>query len=204
MKGLKKANFTLGWITGALFICFGLYFLLTAVVKFPNPGVLPGGILAIAALARLVLISLPASGPSFSGSDVLEIACGILEALFGVFFILSALIYIDFFYPLVAGLLAFLAMVRIWQGALVRKQGFAGMSAYVFAGVLLLVCAAGMLVDMALIKAGLLTELIGAAALLYGVFLFLSSFFKRERAAGGPDAAEPEDNLETRAERNSA
>lgn len=194
MNALKKANFTLGWITGALFFCFGLYFLLTAVVKFPNLGVIPGGILAIAALARLALLSLPASGPFFSGSGALEIASGILEALFGVFFVLNALVYIEFFYPLVAGLLAVLAAVRIRQGVRVRKQGFAGMAAYLFAGILLLVCTAGMLLDMAWLKAGLLTELVGAAAFLYGVFLFASSFFKREKDTvteeNSPDAAE--------------
>jgi len=208
MKGLKKANFTLGWITGALFFCFGLYFLLTAMVKFQNFGVIPGGILAIAALTRLALVSLPASGPFFSGSDALEIVSCILEALFGVVIILNALIYIEFFYLLVAGLLAVLAAVRIRQGALVRKKGFAGISAYIFIGVLLLIAAAGLVLDMAFIKAGLQTELIGAAALLYGVFLFASSFFRQEKAADGPDGEAgtlvPQDESETRAERNSA
>jgi hypothetical protein len=200
MKGLKRANFTLGWITGALFFCFGIFFLLTAMVKFPDLGVIPGGILAIVALARLVLTSLPASGTGFSGSGALEIASGILETLFGVFFILNALIYIEFFYPLVAGLLAVLAVVRIRQGALVKKQGAAGMSAYVFIGVLLLVAAAGMVLDMVWLGAGLMTELIGTAAFLYGVFLFSASFFKREKPVTGPE----EDGMETRAERNSA
>ncbi|MPN14990.1 hypothetical protein SDC9_162319 [bioreactor metagenome] len=101
-------------------------------------------------------------------------------------------------------MLAVLAVVRIRQGALVRKQGLAGMAAYLFAGILLLVCAAGMLLDMAWLRAGLLTEMIGAAAFLYGVFLFAVSFFKREKAAGDPDTAETEGGTETRAERNSA
>lgn len=204
MKGLKKANFTLGWIIGVLFICFGLFLLLTAVVRFPNLGAIPGGILAAAALARLVLVSLPASRPAFSGSGALEIACSILETLFGVLFVLNALIYIEFFYPMAAGLLAVLAVLRIRQGALVKKQGMAGMSAYIFIGILLLAAAAGMALDMVWLKAGLQAELIGAAALLYGVFLFSSSFFKK----GKPKDPETEEGgaqgAETRVEKNSA
>jgi|GEM_PF-6007548 len=180
MKKLSKANFTLRWVTGVLFFCFGLILFLADVVRLPDLGVIPGGVLAIAALARLVLVALPASRPLVLGGGAAETASGILETLLCVLFVAGALLYIEFFYMILAGLLAALAVVRIRQGALVRKQKTAGMAAYLFSGILLLASAAGLVLDTVWLQAGLLAELAGAAALLYGIFLFSSAFFKKE------------------------
>ncbi len=206
MKGPEKAKFILGWLTGAVFICFGAFYLLEEMLALPDLGVIPGGVLAVVALARLVLVAIPASGPSFSGGNGLEITAAVFEALLGILFFISALYYIDFFFYIAAGVLAMLAGIRLRQGALVRKQKKAGMGVYILVGVLLLVAAVGVVADVVWLNIGIPAELTGAAAILYGVFLLSSSFFRREKPdddSKGEQAEKPEEKEEkTRAEKN--
>ncbi len=199
MRGPAKAKVILGWITGAVFICFGAFYLLEEMLALPDLGVIPGGVLAATALVRLVLVAVPASGPSFSGGDKLEITAAVFEALLGILFFISALYYMDFFFYMAAGVLAMLAGIRLRQSALVRKQKVAGMGAYILVGVLLLVAAVGVVADVVWLNLGIPAELTGAAAMLYGVFLLSSSFFRRAQ----PEAA-PQEEAEaaTRAEKN--
>jgi hypothetical protein len=205
MRGPAKAKFVLGWLTGAVFICFGAFYLLEEMLALPDLGVIPGGVLAVTALARLVLVALPASGPSFSGGRGLEIAAAAFEALLGAAFFISALYYIDFFFYLAAGLLAILAGIRLRQGAMVRKKKKAGMGAYILIGVLLLVAVVGVVADTVWLNIGIPAELTGAAGILYGVFLLSSSFFRHEKPADTPKAEEKAEAMEaeTRAEKNS-
>ena len=101
----SRVNQVFQWVVGILFIGFGLLYLLVSTVSLDIPGFLLGGVITVGALIRLIIICLP-STVSFPGSAPLEIIVGICEALFGIVIILNTMLYLEFFYPLVAGLFA--------------------------------------------------------------------------------------------------
>jgi uncharacterized membrane protein HdeD (DUF308 family) len=164
-------------IVGVLFIGFGLLYLLVSQVSLDISGLVLGGIVAVGALIRLIIICLPSSTP-FAGSNALEIITGICEALFGIVFVINAVAYMEFIYPLLAGLLVIMAIVRFMQSARIRKSGENGWGSYVFMCIIFLCGAAGLAVVSYVIKIELQNELIGAVAFIYGFFLILSASFK--------------------------
>lgn len=178
----SRANRVFQVIVGVLFVGFGLLYLLTNQVTLNIAGWALGGVVALGALIRLIVVCLPSS-VSFAGSASSESVIGICEALFGIVFVLNAMLYMEFFYPLVAGLLAIMAVVRFAQSASIKKRGDRGWGSYVLIGVLLLFAAAGLAVVSYVYRIELQFELIGAAALLYGFFLVASASFKHGAAA---------------------
>jgi hypothetical protein len=191
MKGLSNVNRVFQLITGILFIAFGLLSLASPMLALGNGIVWVAGGLTLAALIRLVLICLPAS-THFAGSASLAIAAGILESLFGLCFILDALIYVEFLYPLIAAILLALAVIRVRQSVLVKRRGFSGWGSYLFMAILLLAASAGLILFEYLVKLDLQVEVAGAAAFMYGFFLSFSAFFKAE-AAGAAEISESVD-----------
>lgn len=189
MKDLSRVNRAFQLIVGILFVAFGLVSLLTPVYMIGNIIWLAGGI-TLAALVRLILICLPGSSTFYTGGSGLEIAVGILEALFGLFFILDVLIYVEFLYPLIAALLLAQAIIRMWQSVLVKRQGLNGWGSYLFLSIVFFVIAAGLILFEYVIKIKLQYEIAGAAAFLYGFFLAFSSFYK-SAADGFTPAFEP-------------
>lgn len=163
-------------ILGILFAIFGVLSLVNPVFTFGDI-VFFAGAVTIAALVRLILICLPGSS-TFTGSTGLEIAVGITEALFGLAFILDALIYVEFLYSLIAVLLFVQAIIRIRQCSLAKKQGLSGWGSYLFISILFLAAAAGLLLLEYAVKVDLQYELAGAAAFMYGFFLSFTSFYK--------------------------
>lgn len=190
MKDLSGVNRIFQLIVGILFIAFGSLSLINPVIAFGDIVWVAGGI-TLAALIRLILICLPANGALFAGSAALEITAGITEALFGLFFILDALVYVEFLYPLIAVLLLAGAIVRIWQSVLVKRKGLNGWGSYLFIAILFLAAAAGLVIFEYMIKINMQYEIAGAAAFMYGFFLAFSSFYKLA-AAGFTPAFESE------------
>ncbi len=184
----SKVNQVFQGIAGILFFGFGLLLLLTNQITLDVAGWVLGGVVALGALIRLIIICLPSS-TSFGGSAALEITAGICEALFGIVFVLNAIMYIEFIYPLLAGLFAVVAIVRFRQGTLIKKRGEAGWGSYTFMGVILLCAAAGLAVFSYVYRISLQIELIGAAAFIYGFFLLFSASFKRGLASAPADDA---------------
>ena len=184
----SRVNQVFQWILGILFIGFGLLYLLSAPLSIDITWWIFGGIIAIAALVRLVLVSLPGSGPFFTDSPALEIITAVCEALFGVFFVLNAVLYIDFIYPLLAALLAVMAIVRLVQSSRVKKMRQNGWGSYLFMGILFLGAAAGLVLFSYVFTIDLRTELLGTAAFVYGFFLIFSASFKKGLADIASDA----------------
>ena len=117
----SRVNQAFQGIVGVLFIGFGLLYLMVSQVSLDISGLVLGGIVAVGALIRLIVICLPSSTP-FSGSNALEIFTGICEALFGIVFVINAIAYMEFIYPLLAGLLGIMAIVRFMQSARIKKS----------------------------------------------------------------------------------
>lgn len=183
----SKVNRVFQGIEGVLFIGFGLLYLLVNQVTLDISSWFLGGVVALGGLIRLIIVCLPSS-ESFAGSTALEIVAGICEALFGVVLVLNAFMYIEFFYPLVAGLFVLIAVIRFAQSALIKKRGDKGRGSYALIGILLLFAAAGLAAVTYVYKIDLQLELIGAVALLYGFFLLCSASF-RHGVAALPDTA---------------
>lgn len=177
MKDLSRVNQVFQLIDGILFAVFGVLCLMTPVFVFGDIIWIAGAV-TLAALIRLILICLPGSGTFYTGGTAPEIAAGILEALFGIIFILDALIYVEFLFPLIAVLLLVLAVIRTRQSMLVKKQGLNGWGSYVFIAILFFAAAAGLLLFEFAIKLNLQFEIAGAASFMYGFFLVFSSFLK--------------------------
>ena len=68
--------------------------------------------------------------------------------------------------------------MRIAQCARVKKRGQSGWGSYLFIGLLLLIISAGLVYISYIFPFDLQMELIGSAALLYGVFLIFSAQFR--------------------------
>ena len=191
MKDLSRVNSIFQLIVGILFVAFGAFSLLTPVFLFDGIIWIAGGI-TVVALVRLILICLPQSNTFFAGSAALEITSVIAEALFGLFFILDAFIYVEFLYPLIAVLLLAMAVVRIWQSVLVKRRGLNGWGSYLFIAILFFVAVAGLILFEYVIRINLQYEIVGAAAFLYAFFLVFSSFYKPAVASASPGPeAEP-------------
>ncbi|MEI6100680.1 MAG: hypothetical protein WCP73_02470 [Eubacteriales bacterium] len=184
----SRVNRVFQWIVGILFIGFGLLYLLGSTVPIDITGWVLGGVIAVGALIRLIVICLPSS-TSFPGSASLEIMTGICEAVFGIVIVLNALLYMEFVYPLIAALFVIMSIVRILQSARIKKSGQSGWGSYVFMAILFLLISAGLVATSYVIKIDLQIELIGAAAFLYGFFLVFSSLFKQ--GIGAPAGEEP-------------
>lgn len=187
----SRVNQVFQGIAGILFIGFGLLYLLVNQVSLDIAGWFVGGLVALGALIHLIVVCLPSS-TLFTGSTLLEIVAGICEALFGIIIVLNAFVYIEFFYPLIAGLFAIMAVIRFAQSAKIKKREDRGRGSYTLMGILLLIAAAGMTVVSYLYKIELQIELIGAITLLYGFFLLLSAPFKH----GAPEGDMPAINEE--------
>lgn len=178
----SSVNRVFQWIVGILFIGFGLLYLLVSTVSTDISGWVLGGVLAVGALIRLIVICLPSS-TSYPGSVSLEIITGICEALFGIVFVLNAMLYIEFVYPLIAALFAVMAVVRILQSVRIKRRGQGGWGSYIFMAILFLFITAGLVATSYFIMVNLQIELIGAAAFLYGFFMVFSALFKQGTGA---------------------
>lgn len=173
-----KVNRAMQIILGILFAAFGLAYVTVSVTHIDVSEWMFGGVLGIAALVRLVFICLP-GGSFFGGSARTEIAAGICEALFGVFFVLNSLFYLNIIYPLTAGLFVLMAVLRMLQSARIKKRGVTGWGSFLFVALVLIAAAAGIVVSIYVLPLELQAEMVGAAALIYGVFLVFSAFLRQ-------------------------